>query len=455
MNPKLIFNWDATQYEVNHDKGLQAIVLLKDCDDIPPTIESSGRLSFFVKHFHLHNACGIVGPPVYVIANDAMQPEELFTREVEELGINAGPAWLCFTKTRGGNAAFFNFYFNSVVIPFILTTRGRRDLSGSAGPVPSAFVYCDGEASQIAVIQEAHNLELLKSRNILVGKSPASCSGILQASDVADTFKAIKTSLKHGKDCPAFTEDLHQDLYTVLDAVGNFASEKKAVIVDALRYISFTVAKCARRDTVLAGYVRTGQYPVDLEKTLSLTTHPYTCDQKEAIIAAVPHLIEHMRIFGEIPESLMDEHKIINLNSLRWSSKDNDTKPLSNQRAVIMNAETCINKYIERAKLREMKKITTASSTTTKRGPKPKNHAENTLESTETIPPAESKPKRKYTKRKTEPTVEPEPKEPRLDEMSVNTENNAEFTEISANLKENTIGTSGLLNKIKNIFSWI
>ncbi len=454
MNPKLLFNWDATQYEVNHDKNMKTIVILNEIDDIPPTIKSSGSLSFFVKHYHLHNALGYVAPPVYVIANDALQPEDLVARQVTDIGFNGGTAWLCFTKTRGGNAAFFDFYFNSVVIPFVVQVRNVRNLSGVSGEVPHAFVYCDGEASQIAVIQKPENLSLLKSLNILIGKSPASCSGILQASDVADTFKAIKKRLKRGEGVIDFTEDVNEDIMTILNEMGGFTAEKKAIIIDALEYISFSVVNCARRDTVSAGYKRTGQFPVDFNKTMSLTTYRFKPAEINAVIEAVPHLVEHMRKYGELTEALMDKHNIPNLNSLRWSSKDNDTRPLSNQRAVIMNSETCIKKHIERMKLRELVKAVADNTAPKKRGRKPKVATANATETTETPTTATAKPKRAYNKRKIEPVALPDPKEPRLEDNTANVDKNTENMKFVDKDKDDTSNTSNFLTVCKNIFGF-
>ena len=55
-----------------------------------------------------------------------------------------------------------------------------------------AFVTCDGEPVQIEVWQEAELLEAFKEALIDFEKTPASCSGICQASDVSNFFKASK-----------------------------------------------------------------------------------------------------------------------------------------------------------------------------------------------------------------------------------------------------------------------
>ncbi len=46
MNPKLLFNWDATQYEVNHDKNMKTIVILNEIDDIPPLLSPVAHFPF-------------------------------------------------------------------------------------------------------------------------------------------------------------------------------------------------------------------------------------------------------------------------------------------------------------------------------------------------------------------------------------------------------------------------
>ncbi len=53
LGPEYIFNWDATQYEVNPKGNLRVLVVDDDAEDSPVTVESEGGLSYFIKHFFI------------------------------------------------------------------------------------------------------------------------------------------------------------------------------------------------------------------------------------------------------------------------------------------------------------------------------------------------------------------------------------------------------------------
>ena len=59
------------------------------------------------------------------------------------------------------------------------------------------FVSCDGEAIVLEQVFFAETFAMLRDTNIDIGKVPASCSGILQPSDVSPLFRAAKTKLRN------------------------------------------------------------------------------------------------------------------------------------------------------------------------------------------------------------------------------------------------------------------
>ena len=65
-----------------------------------------------------------------------------------------------------------------------------------SGDPMRAFVTCDGEASQVRVFQENEMIKLFKDNLIDFAKTPASCSGICQASDVSKFFPTTKKAMK-------------------------------------------------------------------------------------------------------------------------------------------------------------------------------------------------------------------------------------------------------------------
>ncbi len=59
-----------------------------------------------------------------------------------------------------------------------------------------SFVSCDGEAIVLDQVFSVETYGILRDADIDVGKIPASCSGILQPSDVSPLFRAAKEKLR-------------------------------------------------------------------------------------------------------------------------------------------------------------------------------------------------------------------------------------------------------------------
>lgn len=61
-----------------------------------------------------------------------------------EISLN-GYGYICFCKTRCGNAKFFRWFNTEVLIPYIALLREVSN----AGDEDTVFIMCDGEAIQI------------------------------------------------------------------------------------------------------------------------------------------------------------------------------------------------------------------------------------------------------------------------------------------------------------------
>ncbi len=313
LGPEYIFNWDATQYEVNPKGNLRVLVVDDDTEDSPVTVESEGGLSYFIKHFHLHNADGTIAPPVYILAYDSMDAESLIVKKVPGMGYNNDIAWICFTKTRAGNTAFFTWYIREVILPFVTAIRNLCEAAIPVSRFKRPFLYCDGENKQISVIQTPDVLNLLSEAGVDVAKTPASCSGILQASDVSNAFKAIKTRLKNLNDESGLGETQLLVLRSTLATMPGFTAPKKKSIIAAFQKVVFAVKNSVKPETIQAGFSRTGQYPVDFQRTLSVSTYRYSTRDLKQIRAAFPRLRQCMAEKSQISEEIMDSLGIINV----------------------------------------------------------------------------------------------------------------------------------------------
>lgn len=149
LNPKLILNWDATQFGISKDDD-DLLVFIKDEDydtSKPVTGESSGDTCIFVKLYHFHNAFGTIAPPVYVIADPNLGESDFEYYEVAGLGRHGGAGngsgFICFTKTRAANDHFYRWFNETVVIPFILQIRLHNEMPPVSRSMNELFHACN------------------------------------------------------------------------------------------------------------------------------------------------------------------------------------------------------------------------------------------------------------------------------------------------------------------------
>ena len=207
-----------------------------------------------------------------------------------------------------------------------------------------AFVTCDGEPVQIEVWQEAELLEAFKEALIDFGKTSASCSGICQASDVSNFFKASKKRVRSMYTEDYVDEAVQEEIMTILTAM-NVSSEKKRIICDALQIVSRAVQDTLTISCVQHGYERCGQYPIDFDKTMAKCTSMRKVSKIQCaeMKANVPHFVKIFRQKGELTEKDLDEKNIYTVLDSRQKAKDE--RVLYQQRAVLMNKEETISKF--------------------------------------------------------------------------------------------------------------
>ena len=123
--PQLIINYDATQYKVGYESGklvsswhkserfMQKKALKSD---------NQGITSYFIKYFCMINAFGNTADPVFIVADDKMNEDEIDVHTITGLGCTTylkAKGYVIFWKSRAGNKQFFEWFNNKVVIKFI------------------------------------------------------------------------------------------------------------------------------------------------------------------------------------------------------------------------------------------------------------------------------------------------------------------------------------------------
>jgi hypothetical protein len=219
-----------------------------------------------IKYYHLHNAAGVVAPAVMIVADGKSKEDALVVHGpiaglTNDVGIE-GKGYLCITKTRCCNAAFYRWYNQTILCPFVDQCRSFNDAKYPYGSWMRAYVTCDGEAKQIEIFQEDLQLQHLQTSKIDLGKLPASCSGVLQPSDVSPFFKAMKKRLASSTSDtyrdPALEKRLSDILKTAARAGCGLTSPQQKKLVDGLLVIVSALKETVKPDMIRAGYKDSG-----------------------------------------------------------------------------------------------------------------------------------------------------------------------------------------------------
>lgn len=365
----MIFNWDATQYGISPDKD-EICIYAKGKDMGSLTSESGGGTYLSVKHYHLHNANGIVAPPVFILADDSMEVEEFIWHECNELATSTdvnGRAYLCRCRTRNANAAFYKWFGTDIVAPFVANVREHSRCQYPDKTPMRAFVTCDGEQEQIKVFQEDAMLKVFEDCLVDFGKIAASCSGSHQSSDVSPLFMAIKKKLQAVAETNYKSVLIFEGVKEVL-AESGYSSAMKSKIIESLQKIVKTIRSVMTAEMVIAGYERTGQFPVNFAKAMHQSTYTYDVKEWDLITGAVDKATAIFRLRGELTEAEMDALEIPSVKDTQADKRPKDERMLHQQRAVIMNSADCIAKYknhyakkelavVERVAARERREI--------------------------------------------------------------------------------------------------
>ena len=221
-SPFLVINYDATQFIVSQNMNHKVKVVAtrgnsrnKNKRPIKGASNSkSHELDFGIKWFAIANAAGqTCDNLVFVIADNELDKEECLVYEVPCLtaSVQVGAfGYVCFCKTRAGNAKFFKWLNITVLLPFIKLLKFNYGLD------KHVFVTCDGEKLQTDPYFDNEVLTTLDEEKIIVGKLSASSSAVTQALDAWKVFCKLKFYLSSLN----VTDVLHHtSLFNALDAM--------------------------------------------------------------------------------------------------------------------------------------------------------------------------------------------------------------------------------------------
>ena len=343
---QMIWNWDATTFIVTVNGKGKLVVTVKLEDDLRPvSLVCDETLDIFIKWMHMGSASGQAIPFVVVVAIAAMKPDEFKVFEIPGLSYSAVPGtvgYLCFTQTRAGNAKFFNWFIKTVAIPTVVNTRSFHESTSRA------FASCDSEAMFLDEIFSVETRELLRQSNIDLGKIPASCSGILQPSDVSPLFKAAKTKLRSMlvKHLIAENPIVESHIMTAIDQLQQelkitVGSEHKKKIAHGAISVAHAVQEVLRPRLIEDGF----QYPLNFENLMRQSYATLTPDLLETMRAAQDGDVDFFLQHGQLTEEQMTRSGIPVFDAERGVPRDQSV--LHHQRAVLLTHDATRDRRAE------------------------------------------------------------------------------------------------------------
>lgn len=334
--PQMVFNFDATSFQISTNDDLVHFVYDED-DSSPVTRVSDGGLDIFVKVLVCHNAGGDLGPIVYIIADknsDETTYYDIFPSSDEPRDR------IIFAQSRGGNEEIYKFYLNETVIPFIKKTKANYIDIG----VNSSCVFLDGEYQQVRAIMNEDTMYLLLNEAIRVGKSAASCSNTMQASDVSPLFRSSKSRLHSLEE--VFWQDtaLESRISAILEHKG-FTTMKKNKLTTGLLKISAAIKNSATPSIIKQGYRDSGIYPIDFHQTLSKCKATISEKDQSIIESHFDDMLDLFDAQGQLTEADMNRFDMpIALDEER-TKLPKDQRDITHRRAIELTHQEIRNEY--------------------------------------------------------------------------------------------------------------
>ena len=176
------------------------------------------------------------------------------------------------------------------------------------------FISCDGEESQIRVLVQEAMAEKFSDRRIVIAKTPRSCSGITQASDISEGFKEEHLVLKKSTEQDRLDPLLEQALvrafetYQTENPSSDIKAAKRTTYIQGLLAMTYVTQNVQTRTTVQHGYSQWGQKggALDFFKIMEAPRAEIPTSQLEIMHQNLPTAINFIREDGRIPEAWYD-----------------------------------------------------------------------------------------------------------------------------------------------------
>lgn len=348
VNEHLILNFDSTQFTVGEGKASsrsKACYTIKHegkSIKVASDGNSKGSTAFFIKYFLIMSAGGEVSVPVYVIADSAMDAKEYRAEKVPGLGLSVTDSYgyLVFCHTRCCNTKFYDWLVRDVVVKFIDSLRSRYGIEDDG----LAWLQCDGEKTQIDVFASNEVLNELSTKDIVVGKPPASTTEITQPCDVGICFKNCKAILDKINVADVSSQKHMLEVLRRILATTSLSDYHRPLAQYGLLRVQLALQTGLNSLNIRDSFKLAGVYPFDLGQILSQCTTKLSAADGLAIATKLPQWSGLIRDRGEISDEVFDKCDIGALSL--GSSKDNLV--LHRRRAIVVTNPALIQKEVNK-----------------------------------------------------------------------------------------------------------
>ncbi len=343
--PQLNWNYDFTQYQITtRGESDTGYIIGDDENKEPVSVVRDSALPFAIKYAHMSSAAGESAPLVFMVAISELKHEEWLVVEVAGLvtpTCKSRKGYLYFGKDRSGTSEFWRWFEEKIVLATITDCRADYDLRDGNQMYTEATATCDGE---MHVMKEIFTNELMTQftdQEVTIGKLPASCSGILQASDRAKTFMASKKRLHTVVEDdlvvsnPVVEDNLNKAFKQLEDKYEiNVPSGKKNGLIYGCQAVMRALSDTIKPKVIEDGFRVTGQYPLNISVMLDQSYADIDEDMRQTMNTRLERDLRLFREQGYLTEEQYEASGIPTNDDQTGMLRDQ--KGMHNQRAMLL-----------------------------------------------------------------------------------------------------------------------
>ena len=348
----LFVNIDKTSFNSSSDTHDTATAMYSGkrpqsvkCEDPYPS-GTKGNCSIHL--YVVGNDTGKIADVVYLVKDKTMAHDEIDIHQAPMLDCttnSTGTAYIVFIgESSSSKDAGLTWVLENIVVPFVRDLRRRI---GKDDSVP-ASITIDGDPRQLQVVAGEDIYNTFQQSNIILSKSPASCTPVFQPLDAGKLFLAAKTRFRklmgEGGAAPRSKED-QEALLNIFRAHRRLHPQKlkknKQPSLEMNRYFS-DVMKClhtaaaalsevAVGSVVMSSFQTSGVSPFNIALIRDRCKYIWKGSEDERFITAVPELADIFAQHFELKESDFDTVGLADNNNNR------DDLPVHRRRALLLH----------------------------------------------------------------------------------------------------------------------